>query len=129
MSGVKVELLIPGVRNSQWYLLYMNRMNYWKVWDSNVQIYEYDGFIHSKMIVIDDDLQLVGTFNMDLRSLISNFESMLIVRSEKLNKELNFYYEMMKRNCIFVDENNLKRQQTRLANFMSHLIKFIQPLL
>ena len=50
--------------------------SYYKVLiDAGIKIYEYTpGFIHSKMIVVDDILATVGTTNFDYRSLYLNYE-------------------------------------------------------
>ncbi|VEG63859.1 putative cardiolipin synthetase [Staphylococcus condimenti] len=64
---------------------------------SGVKIYHYEnGFLHSKMMVIDDEVASVGTTNMDHRSFTLNFEvnafiydqSTAIQLSEQFNKDL-----------------------------------------
>lgn len=129
MSGVSVKIITPGVRNSQWYLLYMNRMNYWKLYDVNIDIYEYDGFIHSKLIAIDDNLSLIGTFNLDLRSLSSNFESMIVAYSKYLNQNLQEYFQSILQNAKKTSPEYLKERQSFLENFSIYLLRLIQPLL
>ena len=43
--------------------------------EAGVNIYQYDnGFLHSKTVVIDDEIASVGTTNMDHRSFTLNFE-------------------------------------------------------
>ena len=50
--------------------------SYYKILiESGVKIYEYlPGFIHSKTIVVDDEYGVVGTINVDYRSLFLHFE-------------------------------------------------------
>ena len=44
--------------------------------DSGVQIYEYTpGFVHGKVFVSDDEKAVVGTINLDYRSLVHHFEN------------------------------------------------------
>lgn len=129
MAGVDIEIVTPGVRNSQWYLLYMNRMNYWKLYDANIKILEYDGFIHSKLIIIDDELALIGTFNLDLRSLSSNFESMIVVQSEKITKALKQYFREICMNVTITSQAYLQQKRSNFGNLVTYLLKLIQPLL
>ncbi len=58
--------------------------------NSGVTILEYEGGVsyHGKSIVIDDNLSLIGSFNMDMRSMYINTELMVVVDSTKLNHML-----------------------------------------
>ena len=46
------------------------------------EVYLYKGFIHSKMIVVDEELSLVGSSNFDIRSLTYNKETSVISYSK-----------------------------------------------
>ena len=52
-----------------------------------------NGFIHSKMCLIDDEIVSVGTANMDFRSFELNFEVNAFVYDENLAKDLRAAYE------------------------------------
>ncbi len=58
--------------------------------DTGIDILEYEGGIsyHGKCMTIDDDMSIVGSFNMDMRSVYLDTELMLAVNSEELNAEL-----------------------------------------
>lgn len=58
--------------------------------DTGVQLYEYDGgdSYHGKSILIDDNISVVGSYNLDLRSTYVDTELMLVVDSEELNAGL-----------------------------------------
>ena len=56
-------------------MYYLSRSYYEELIKSNVQIYEYEpGFVHGKMFISDDDKAVVGTTNLDYRSLYLHFE-------------------------------------------------------
>jgi len=61
-----------------------------KIIDTGANIYEYQSYdsVHNKSITIDDRLSLIGTFNMDDRSLHINSEVMLVVDSKELTHKL-----------------------------------------
>ena len=73
-NGVDVRILTPGVPD-KWYVHMTTRSYYKELLLGGVQIYEYTpGFIHSKVMVADDEVATVGTVNMDFRSLYLHFE-------------------------------------------------------
>ena len=65
--------------------------------ETGIPIYEYDGGLsnHGKSMVIDDDLAVIGSYNMDLRSTYVDTELMLAVHSEAIAGELSGYMEDM----------------------------------
>ena len=68
-----------------------------EIWDTGITLYEYDGGIsnHGKSILIDDDLSLIGSYNLDLRSSYLDTELMLVIESKELNRELEGYMMAM----------------------------------
>ncbi len=58
--------------------------------DTGVTLLEYDGGVsyHGKSMVIDDDVSVVGSFNMDMRSAYLDTELMLVIKSDELNAQL-----------------------------------------
>lgn len=72
--GVDVRIVTPHIAD-KWYVHSVSRSNYEVLLESGVHIYEYTpGFIHSKTFVVDDILAVVGTINLDYRSLFLHFE-------------------------------------------------------
>lgn len=73
-SGVDVRIVTPGIPD-KWYVYSVTRSFYAQLVHAGVKIYEYKpGFIHSKMIVSDDETCVVGTINMDFRSFYLHLE-------------------------------------------------------
>ena len=73
-TGVHVRIITPGVPD-KWYVHAVTRANYEALTEAGVKIYEYlPGFIHSKVCLSDDRYAVVGTVNMDFRSLYLHFE-------------------------------------------------------
>lgn len=72
--SVDVRIITP-YRGDRWFVHSMTRSNYRFLVESGVKIYEYTpGFIHAKSILVDDVHAVVGTINMDYRSLYLHFE-------------------------------------------------------
>jgi len=72
--SVDVRIVTPHL-GDRWFVHSVTRSNYNVLVESGVKIYEYTpGFIHSKTFAVDDEQAVVGTINMDYRSLYLHFE-------------------------------------------------------
>ncbi len=73
-SGVDIRIIVPGIPD-KWYVHCLAQSYYKELIDIGVKLYEYaPGFIHSKSFVSDDTKAVVGTINLDYRSLFLHFE-------------------------------------------------------
>lgn len=73
--GVDVRIVTPGIPDKKM-VFRLTRSNYAPLMKSGVKIYEYTpGFIHAKSMVCDDEAAVVGTINLDYRSLYLHFEN------------------------------------------------------
>ena len=88
LSGVEVHILVPSNSDT----LFVNsaaRSYYRELLRSGVRVYEYQkGFIHTKSMVVDGEIAIVGTANMDIRSFDLNFEVNAIVYDEDIAKQV-----------------------------------------
>lgn len=73
-SGVDVRIITPHIAD-KWFVHAVTRAHYKNLTKLGVRIYEYTpGFIHAKNFVSDDITAVVGTINLDFRSLYLHFE-------------------------------------------------------
>jgi cardiolipin synthase len=73
-SGIDVRIVTPHVPD-KWYVHAVTRSYYPVLIESGVKIYEYTpGFMHCKTFAVDDEYGVVGTINLDYRSLYQHFE-------------------------------------------------------
>lgn len=73
-GGVDVRIITPHLAD-KWYVHEVTKSYYKALVESGVKIYEYTpGFIHSKTCISDDEYGVVGTINMDYRSIYLQFE-------------------------------------------------------
>ncbi|MFD2824071.1 cardiolipin synthase [Lacinutrix iliipiscaria] len=87
-SGVSIKLLVPGISDSK-LVNYAARSYYSDLMSAGVEIYKYQkGFVHAKTLVIDNEIAIVGTANMDIRSFELNFEVNAIVYDKVVADEL-----------------------------------------
>lgn len=74
LSGVDVRIMIPN-KPDHIFVYWATYSNVGHLLKAGAKIYIYDnGFLHSKQIVIDDEVATVGTANIDVRSFKLNFE-------------------------------------------------------
>lgn len=96
MSGKDVRVMIPGIPDKK--MVYRVTFSYIQdLMDYGIKVYIYPGFLHSKMLVIDEEVTSIGTTNMDIRSF-------------KLDFEVNaFIYDAgFSLNCSNIFENDMK---------------------
>ncbi len=80
--GVEVTLLLPGIPDKK--IPYaLAKSHYPVLVEAGVKIYEYTpGFVHAKVVVADDREAVVGTINLDYRSLYHHFECAAYLHSD-----------------------------------------------
>ncbi len=74
LSGVCVQIIVPS--KADHYIVFMGSRSYYEeLIAAEIGIFEYQrGFIHAKVLIIDDEIVSIGTANMDMRSFNHNFE-------------------------------------------------------
>jgi len=108
LRGVDVRVIIPGTSDS---LLMKKAANYYveELADSGIKFYEYqDGFLHQKVMLIDNEIATVSTANFDNRSFRLNFEITALVHDVEFAKEVKVMIENDLRKSKLVDTKALK---------------------
>lgn len=92
-SGVKIKLLVPWKSDSM--IVNLAARSYYKeLLRQGVRIFEYKkGFVHSKVMLIDDSLAIVGSANMDYRSFDLNFEVNAMLYSKTTVQQLQAAFD------------------------------------
>ncbi|MBQ8233899.1 MAG: cardiolipin synthase [Lachnospiraceae bacterium] len=75
LRGVDVRIIVPHIPDKK-IVFGMTKSFYPRLMAAGVKIYEYEpGFIHAKSYLADDEYAMVGTINLDYRSLVHHFEN------------------------------------------------------
>ena len=125
--GVDVRMITPGIPDKK--LVYqLTRSYYPTLLKAGVKIYEYTpGFVHAKSFVSDDKLCVVGTINMDYRSLYLHFEcGTLMYGSPAIAQVKADDLETMEK-CRRVELSDLK--MTFFGELFNSILRSIAPLL
>ncbi|NMO95727.1 cardiolipin synthase [Paenibacillus lemnae] len=104
VSGVDVRIIIPDKADSR--LVKLASLSYVEdLITAGVKFYEYQkGFIHAKVLIVDDLIGSVGTANMDMRSFFCNFELTAVMFDKKPIDHLVADFEEDLTNSKAIDE-------------------------
>lgn len=126
--GVDVKLILPGIPDKK--IAYSLAKTHYKVLhEAGVRIYEYTpGFVHAKVFVSDDNKAVVGTINLDYRSLYHHFEcATYLYKTDCINDiEKDFQDTLAK--CRAVTSESIRNEKLSYK-IMGRLTKMISPLM
>ncbi|MGM9664422.1 MAG: phosphatidylserine/phosphatidylglycerophosphate/cardiolipin synthase family protein, partial [Eubacteriales bacterium] len=75
LRGVDVRIIVPHIPDKK-LVFEMTKSFYCRLMKAGVRIYEYEpGFIHAKSYIADGEYAMIGTINLDYRSLVHHFEN------------------------------------------------------
>ena len=126
--GVDVRLILPGIPDKR--IPYaLARTHYVSLLRSGVQIYEYTpGFVHAKIFVCDDREAVVGTINLDYRSLYHHFECATYMVDVACISEIETDFVATQKKCTRVTLDSL-RHENPVRKITGCLMKLFAPLL
>ena len=110
LRGVDVRLIIPKRGDSV--LIDLAARSYVpELVAAGVHVYEYlPRFIHAKTFVVDDDLAIVGSANLDNRSFLLNFEVTALLYDRGIAAELGGAFEADLRDCRAITAGDIARE-------------------
>jgi cardiolipin synthase len=123
-SGVEVELMIPFEGDS-WIVQAASLSYVSKLLQAGVKVYLYKkGFIHAKVIIIDETFASVGTANMDSRSFNMNYEinTYLYEKSQAEILIKQFETDLESCDCIHLEKWKNRRTTQKLKESICRLL-------
>jgi len=88
LRGVDVSIIVPR-HNDSMLVSWASRAFFGELLEAGVKIYQFnDGLLHTKSVLVDGQLSLVGTVNLDIRSLWLNFEVTLVIDDDGFGSDL-----------------------------------------
>lgn len=109
MRGVDVRIILP--QNPDKRLIHvLTRSNYKLLLPAGVKLYEYkDGFIHSKTFLCDGRIGIVGTVNLDYRSLVHHLEcAVWMYRTEAIGQMEEDFLSLLTEECRPITEREAR---------------------
>ncbi|KUP07528.1 cardiolipin synthetase [Bacillus coahuilensis p1.1.43] len=94
LSGIDVRIMIPKKPDKQ-IVWHASRSYFPELLEAGAKIYQYNkGFMHSKVLIVDEELASIGTSNMDMRSFHLNFEvNAFLYQTESTKALMNDFIE------------------------------------
>ena len=128
--GVDVHLILPGIADKK-FPNALAKTHYSALLDSGVKISEWTpGFVHAKVFVVDDREAVVGTINLDYRSLYHHFENAVWLTNAPCIRDIEGDFQATLEQCRTVENNPKSIWQGRfLFRAVGMLLKVIAPLL
>ena len=126
--GVDVKLILPGIpdKKAAWALA---KSHYKTLLDAGVKIYEYTpGFVHAKVFVSDDTKGVVGTINLDYRSLYHHFECAAYLYRCPCIADLERDFQQTLAACREVTPETVRKEKLGYR-LLGGLMQFIAPLM
>lgn len=127
LRGVDIRIIVPHIPDKK-LVFAMTRSFYHRLMEAGVKIYEYKpGFIHAKSYVADGKYAIVGTVNLDYRSLVHHFENGVWMYKTDSIVDIKADIDKTIDESILVTPDMLKTGV--VARFIRALIRIFAPML
>jgi cardiolipin synthase len=109
--GVDIKIILPGIPDKK--IAYaLAKSHYSQLVKYGVKIYEYDpGFVHAKIFVSDNEKAVVGTINLDYRSLYHHFECAAYMYKTSCVSEIESDFQETLKKCSQVTPDSIKNEK------------------
>ena len=126
--GIDVKLILPGIPDKK--IAYaLAKSHYRQLLRAGVKIYEYTpGFVHAKVCTSDDERAVVGTINLDYRSLYHHFECATYMYRTECIPDIEKDFQATLGRCRQVTEESIKNEAL-FYKVVGPLVKIIAPLM
>lgn len=128
LSGVDVRIMIPN-KPDHLFVYWATYSYVGQLVQAGAKVYHYEkGFIHAKMIVVDDEVASVGTANIDVRSFSLNFEVNALIYNRLLAHQLAEIFEADILDCseltteIYANRSNIVKFKESLSRLLSPIL-------
>ena len=128
LAGVDVRIMMPK-RADAW-LIHKGSLSYLEeLMKAGVKIYLYKkGFLHSKLMVCDDELSTIGSTNMDFRSFEHNFEANAFFYHRETALALKEIFLTDQRDCMLLSKNLWDKRSWK-SKVTESVVRLLSPLL
>ena len=127
MSGIQIHIIIPGIYDKL--LVYRASTSYIKeLLPFGIKFYLYHGFMHAKMMIMDDEITSIGSANIDMRSFALCFEVNSIIYDTAFTKKcIDIFMDDTRNSQPITQEWYNKRSLG--TKFLESIMRLLSPLL
>ena len=123
LRGIEVTIVLPG-KNNLPYVHWAMRNMLWELLERGVRVYfQPPPFVHSKLFLIDDHYVVVGSANLDPRSLRLNFELAVEIFHDGMAREIAAHFDEARSRSheVTLEEIDARSFPVRLRDGMAWL--------
>ncbi|MCR5135716.1 MAG: cardiolipin synthase [Oscillospiraceae bacterium] len=126
--GVDVKLILPGIPDKK-AAYALAKTHYRALTDAGVKLYEYTpGFVHAKVFVSDDRKAVVGTINLDYRSLYHHFECATYLYQADCIPDTERDFQETLAKCRAITAESIQKEKLSYK-LLGGIMKFVAPLM
>ena len=127
-SGVDIKIVTPYIPDKK-FVHAVTKSYYESFIKDGIEIYEFTpGFMHAKTFVVDDEYGVVGSINLDFRSLYLHYEcGVWLYKTDSIKSMKDDYLETLKR-CHKVTMEECKNTSS-IRKVLRLIIRMFAPLL
>ena len=126
--GVDVKLILPHIPDKK-YAYMLARTYYEQLIRQGVEIYEYiPGFVHAKVFTCDDERAVVGTINLDYRSLYLHFECAAYIWKNPVISDIEVDFDNTLRQCKKITVTDCQ-EYSLLCKIAGRILRLVAPLM
>lgn len=126
--GVEIVIIMPHIPDKK-YAFVVAKTYYNELLEAGVKIYEYTpGFVHAKIFVSDDEKAVVGTVNLDYRSLYHHFECGVYLYRNSEIAAIEADFDSTLKQCMEADKTAYQRQKL-WERLEGKLLRMFAPLM
>ncbi|QBO35595.1 cardiolipin synthase [Periweissella cryptocerci] len=128
LAGIKVHLMIPHMPDHP-FVYQATKYYAHEILENGAKVSIYDGgFLHTKVVVVDDKIASVGSANMDIRSFRLNFEANAFMYDRDIAGRLigNFHDDLAKSHPLTLQDF---KKQSKWQSFKQKFSRLLSPIL
>lgn len=126
--GIDVKLILPGIPDKK-IPFALAKSHYKHLVESGVKIYEYTpGFVHAKVFVSDYERAVVGTINLDYRSLYHHFECATYLYNCSCINAIEMDFKKTLGKCRKIDNDAIQNEKL-FYKITGGIMKLVAPLM
>ena len=126
--GIDVKIIMPHIPDKM-YAYFLARTHYEELIKGGVKIYEYTpGFVHAKNFISDDEKAVVGTINLDFRSLYLHFECATYIWDNPIVGDIEEDFQNTLNDCQRITLKNCKDYNI-IGKICGRALRLIAPLM
>jgi len=120
-SGVEVAIIIPAIPDKS--IVYMVTKSHLPIlMKDGINIYTYTpGFMHAKMMIVDETRAMIGSANLDYRSLYLHFENSIYLHDTACIPTMSEHFETLREASYLLKERDQAPMHIRIIQLILRL--------